>query len=118
MVHVLEDHGVRVFSLAERVRELDAYSLWHGSRPLAELYDQVCVQLCRLKFMKQFVRVFFVDAWIKKSDSPRMTAARCSELRGGDFSPLPRALAPCNSDGGRGLTEPICARGRPFAENS
>jgi len=33
MVHLLEAHGVRVFSLAEECRELDAYSFQRGGRP-------------------------------------------------------------------------------------
>jgi Zn-dependent peptidase ImmA (M78 family)/transcriptional regulator with XRE-family HTH domain len=32
-IHLLEAHGVRVFSLAEDCRELDAYSLWKGAEP-------------------------------------------------------------------------------------
>ncbi len=37
MVHLLELHGVRVYSLAERCREVDAFSLWHGSTPFCFL---------------------------------------------------------------------------------
>jgi Zn-dependent peptidase ImmA (M78 family) len=37
MVHFLESEGVRVFSLAERSRRLDAYSLWHRERPFVFL---------------------------------------------------------------------------------
>ncbi len=33
MVHLLELHGVRVFSLAEDCKEVDAFSLWDGSKP-------------------------------------------------------------------------------------
>ena len=33
MVHMLEAKGVRVFSLVEERREVDAYSLWRGGRP-------------------------------------------------------------------------------------
>jgi len=33
MVGLLEANGVRVFSLAEQVRELDAFSFWHGDQP-------------------------------------------------------------------------------------
>lgn len=33
MVHLLEAHGVRVFSLAEECREVDAFSFWQGSTP-------------------------------------------------------------------------------------
>lgn len=33
MINVLEAHGVRVFSLAEETRHLDAYSLWRNDRP-------------------------------------------------------------------------------------
>ncbi len=37
MVHLLELHGIRVFSLQERCRELDAFSFWHGQRPFCFL---------------------------------------------------------------------------------
>jgi Zn-dependent peptidase ImmA (M78 family)/DNA-binding XRE family transcriptional regulator len=33
MIHLLEAKGVRVFSLAENSTEVDAYSVWRGSRP-------------------------------------------------------------------------------------
>ncbi len=33
MIHLLEAHGVRVFSLAEECRELDACSFWQEDRP-------------------------------------------------------------------------------------
>jgi Zn-dependent peptidase ImmA (M78 family)/DNA-binding XRE family transcriptional regulator len=37
MVHLLEAHGVRVFSLAEDCRELDAFSYWDGPTPFVFL---------------------------------------------------------------------------------
>ena len=33
MINLLESHGVRVFSLAEQTRHLDAYSLWRNDKP-------------------------------------------------------------------------------------
>ena len=33
MIHLLELKGIRVFSLAENSAEVDAYSVWRGSRP-------------------------------------------------------------------------------------
>ncbi len=33
MVHLLESHGVRVFSLAEECKEVDAFSFWRGPIP-------------------------------------------------------------------------------------
>ena len=35
MLHLLEAHGVRVFSLVEECREMDAFSFWRGDRPYA-----------------------------------------------------------------------------------
>lgn len=35
MLHLVEAHGVRVFSLVEECRDLDAFSFWRGSRPYA-----------------------------------------------------------------------------------
>ncbi len=37
MVHILEANGVRVFSLAEQCRRLDAFSLWHHETPFVFL---------------------------------------------------------------------------------
>lgn len=37
MVHLLEYRGVRVFSLAEDCREIDAYSFWQGDTPFVFL---------------------------------------------------------------------------------
>ena len=37
LVHLLEAKGVRVFSLYENCREVDAYSLWRGDRPFVFL---------------------------------------------------------------------------------
>lgn len=37
MVHLLEARGVRIFSLAERCVEVDAFSLWRGSIPFVFL---------------------------------------------------------------------------------
>jgi len=33
MINMLESHGVRVFSLSEETRHLDAYSFWRNNRP-------------------------------------------------------------------------------------
>ncbi len=40
LVHLLEVHGVRVFSLTQDCRELDAYSLWHRDQPFIFLNTQ------------------------------------------------------------------------------
>ena len=37
MVHLLESQGIRVFSLAERARQVDAYSLWYRNTPFVFL---------------------------------------------------------------------------------
>ncbi|MCY4598363.1 MAG: XRE family transcriptional regulator [Acidobacteria bacterium] len=37
MVHLLESKGIRVFSLAERAKQVDAYSLWHAETPFVFL---------------------------------------------------------------------------------
>lgn len=37
MVHLLESKGIRVFSLAENCKEVDAYSVWRGRRPFVFL---------------------------------------------------------------------------------
>jgi Zn-dependent peptidase ImmA (M78 family)/DNA-binding XRE family transcriptional regulator len=44
MVHLLELHGVRVFSLNEQCRELDAFALWHGTRPYCFFNTQKSVE--------------------------------------------------------------------------
>jgi len=37
VVHLLESHGVRVFSLPERLASVDAFSFWHGGVPYVVL---------------------------------------------------------------------------------
>lgn len=37
MVHLLESKGIRVFSLAEEVREVDAFCVWHEAKPFVFL---------------------------------------------------------------------------------
>ena len=37
VIHLLEAHGVRVFSLAEDCAEVDAFSVWHGGTPFVFL---------------------------------------------------------------------------------
>lgn len=37
MVHLLESKGIRVFSLAEEAREVDAFCTWHDSKPFVFL---------------------------------------------------------------------------------
>ena len=39
MIHVLELHGVRVYSLVNESREVGAFSFWHGSTPFICLGD-------------------------------------------------------------------------------
>ncbi|HCG6603367.1 TPA: ImmA/IrrE family metallo-endopeptidase [Vibrio parahaemolyticus] len=40
MVHLLEKHGVRVFSLAENTQNVDAFSFWKGTTPYVFLNTQ------------------------------------------------------------------------------
>lgn len=47
MVHLLERYGVRVFSLAEQAREVDAFSLWHGAKPFCFLNTMKSVEHSR-----------------------------------------------------------------------
>lgn len=37
ILHLLEAHGVRVFSLADNCRDVDAFAFWHGSMPFVLL---------------------------------------------------------------------------------
>jgi Zn-dependent peptidase ImmA (M78 family) len=37
MIHLLEANGIRVFSLAVEAKEVDAFSMWHGSTPVVML---------------------------------------------------------------------------------
>jgi Zn-dependent peptidase ImmA (M78 family) len=37
MVHLLEQHGIRVFSLAEECRQVDAFSVWREDKPFVFL---------------------------------------------------------------------------------
>lgn len=40
LIHLLEARGVRVFSITQECRELDAYSLWRGDQPFVFLNTQ------------------------------------------------------------------------------
>jgi Zn-dependent peptidase ImmA (M78 family)/DNA-binding XRE family transcriptional regulator len=40
MIHLLEDNGARVFSLAINAREVDAFSMWKGTTPFVFLNTQ------------------------------------------------------------------------------
>ena len=48
MVHLLEAHGVRVFSLAEESREVDAFSVWRRDLPFVFLNTQKSAEHSRL----------------------------------------------------------------------
>ena len=48
VVHLLEAHGVRVFSLAEECREVDAFSFWRETRPFIFLNTQKTAEHSRL----------------------------------------------------------------------
>lgn len=48
IVHLLEAHGVRVFSLAEECREVDAFSFWRETRPFIFLNTQKTAEHSRL----------------------------------------------------------------------
>lgn len=48
MVHLLEAHGVRVFSLAEESSKVDAYSIWRGSVPYVFLNTQKTAEHSRM----------------------------------------------------------------------
>lgn len=47
VVHLLESRGVRVFSLAEDGDEVDAYSVWRGTRPYVFLNSQKSAERSR-----------------------------------------------------------------------
>lgn len=48
MVHLLEQHGVRVFSLAEESTIVDAFSFWRGSTPYVFLNTRKTVEHSRM----------------------------------------------------------------------
>ncbi len=48
LVHLLEARGVRVFSLAEQSREVDAFSLWRNGTPYAFLNTQKSAEHSRM----------------------------------------------------------------------
>ena len=48
MIHLLELHGVRVFSLAEDSAELDAYSFWRGETPYVFLNTMKTAERSRM----------------------------------------------------------------------
>lgn len=48
LVHLLEAHGVRVFSLAEECREVDAFSCWRSETPFVFLNTQKTAEHSRM----------------------------------------------------------------------
>jgi Zn-dependent peptidase ImmA (M78 family)/transcriptional regulator with XRE-family HTH domain len=48
VIHLLESHGVRVFSLAEECREVDAYSFWRSGQPFIFLNTKKSAEHSRL----------------------------------------------------------------------
>lgn len=48
MVHLLEFHGVRVFSLSEESREVDAYSFWRDRTPFVFLNTRCSAERSRM----------------------------------------------------------------------
>ena len=48
MIHLLESRGVLVFSLAQDVRELDAFSFWHNGRPIVLLNTMKSAERSRM----------------------------------------------------------------------
>lgn len=48
MIHLLEAHGVRVFSLAEECREVDAFSFWRRGTPFVFLNTQKSAEHSRM----------------------------------------------------------------------
>ena len=48
MIHLLESKGVRVFSLAERGRQIDAFSLWYQDAPFVFLNTMKTVEHSRM----------------------------------------------------------------------
>lgn len=48
LVHLLEQHGVRVFSLAEQCREVDAFSVWRNGTPYVFLNTMKSPERSRL----------------------------------------------------------------------
>jgi Zn-dependent peptidase ImmA (M78 family)/DNA-binding XRE family transcriptional regulator len=47
LIHLLEAHGVRVFSLVEECKEVDAFSFWRGSLPYVFLNTMKTVERSR-----------------------------------------------------------------------
>jgi Zn-dependent peptidase ImmA (M78 family)/DNA-binding XRE family transcriptional regulator len=48
MVHLLESHGVRVFSLTQECAEVDAFSFWRGETPYVFLNNQKTAERSRM----------------------------------------------------------------------
>jgi len=48
LVHLVEAHGVRVFSLAEESRAVDAFSFWHGDTPYVFLNTMTTAERSRM----------------------------------------------------------------------
>jgi Zn-dependent peptidase ImmA (M78 family)/DNA-binding XRE family transcriptional regulator len=81
MVHVLEKHGVRVFSLAEQCREVDAFSLWHGNTPFCFLNTTKSVERSRFDAAHELGHLV-----LHKHGGPRGGSARAQEHEADAFA--------------------------------
>lgn len=66
MVHLLEAHGIRVFSLSEECRELDAFSFWWNGLPYVFLNTQKSAERSRLDAAHELGHLV-----LHRSDLPR-----------------------------------------------
>lgn len=56
-IGLLETHGVRVFSLAEELREVNAFSVWVGSRPFVFLNTMKSAEASRFDAMHELAHL-------------------------------------------------------------
>jgi Zn-dependent peptidase ImmA (M78 family)/DNA-binding XRE family transcriptional regulator len=81
MVHLLESHGIRVFSLADECREVDAFSFVDGTRPYVLLNTLKSAERSRFDAAHELAHVVLrhhsspTDAKSRESEADRFASA-------------------------------------------
>jgi Zn-dependent peptidase ImmA (M78 family)/DNA-binding XRE family transcriptional regulator len=76
MVHLLEAHGVRVFSLAEDYAEVDAFSFWHQGIPFVFLNTMKSAERSRMDAAHELAHLILHRHGITRSRSIEEEAKR------------------------------------------
>lgn len=106
MIHLLEAHGVRVFSLAEENREVDAFSFWREGVPYVFLNTMKSSEHARMDASHELGHLVQHD----RHDSPRGRDAEHQAKRFASAFLMPRGSILAGAPRGGTLTQLIAAK--------